>query len=230
MGDCLTLSVQLPLPSPLPHLSGIQSRILLVVFQSGQQFVSNEDVMKSGVGHSAWSEEQKKLIELRLLEKRSLRVIRGRSVCKTVSYKLTDKGRAVAFNLSCISKMISSPEMSEKLNLRTLSRVELENEIIESIEVALDSFGINLLPLVKGIIEDEGSRRWKEVIHDSQQLITTLRGLFGQSGASTIESMVVDNLKSRFDFESKENDLNNLISELKQKNSAGQLSQTVFEV
>lgn len=120
--------------------------------------------------------------------------------------------------------------MSEKLNLRTLSRVELENEIIESIEVALDSFGINLLPLVKGIIEDEGSRRWKEVIHDSQQLITTLRGLFGQSGASTIESMVVDNLKSRFDFESKENDLNNLISELKQKNSAGQLSQTVFEV
>jgi len=191
--------------------------------------VGNEDVMKSGIGHSTWSEEQKKLIEMKLLEKRSLRVIRGKSVCKTVNYKLTDKGRAVAFNLSCISNMISSRELSEKLNPQTLGRDELDRAIMESIEIALDSFGINLLPLVKGEMEAEGTCHWNEAIHESQRLIMTLRGLFGQEGANTIESMVVDNLKSRFDFESKKSDMRDLIAELKHKNSVGRLTQTIFE-
>jgi hypothetical protein len=230
LGNFLALPSQLRSPSTLPHLTGIQSRILLVMFQSGREFVSNEDLMKSGIGHSAWSEEQKKLIELRLLEKSSLRVMRGKGICKTVNYKLTDRGRAVAFNLSCISKMISSPELSEKLNSQDLNGEDLESEIVESIEVALDSFGINLIPLVKSNMEAE-THQWKDVLHRPQYLIAVLKDLFGQEGANTIESMIVDNLKSRFVFEMvNEKNLVCVVAELKRMNSARQLSQPIFEV
>jgi hypothetical protein len=209
----------------VPHLTALQSRILLVLFDSEEEFVNNEEVMKkSKVGHSTWSEGQKKLIELGLLEKKSNRVMRGKGVCKTVSYRLTDKGRAVALNLARISKMISCQETSEKLDPQTASWGDVQSEIIESIEVALDSFGINLLPLVRDNLEAEGILQWKDVIRDTRRLLAILRDLFGQEGANTIESMIVDNLRSRFASESmKRNDLEDLVEELKHENSARQI-------
>ena len=182
------------------------------------------------MGHSTWSEEQKKLIELRLIEKKSFRAMRGKGVCKTVCYKLTDRGRAIAFNLACISKIIAPHKQSERLELQFVSGEDLERGIIESIEVALDSFGINLISLVKSNVEAEGIHQWKDVVHDPGQLITILRELFGQEGTKTVESMIIDNLKSRFGIESKELGMKNLICELKQKSSSGRLPQAIFNV
>ena len=107
----------------------------------------------------------------------------------------------------------------------------LERVIIESIEVALDSFGINLIALVKGNMEADGVQVWKDVLQNPRRLMSVLRDLFGLAGANTIESMIFDNLKSRLAVESAmENDLVCLINEVKHKNSTGRLTQTIFDI
>lgn len=203
------------------HLSAIESRILVALFESDgrEQFVSNETVLeKTGIAQSTWSEEQKRLIEIGLLEKKAFRTIRTNNVCRIVNFRLTSKGRTVACNLANISRIIvqqSEPAGRPISEGDGLSEKELEFEVIESIEVALDSFGINLIPLVKSKLLDGVS--WEEVAKNPEILMAILGDLFGKEGSSTVESMIVENLKARFHFGSTENDLVRLIDELRSR-------------
>ena len=88
---------------------------------------------------------------------------------------------------------------------------------MESIEVALDSFGINLIPLVKSRLPQGAS--WDGVARHPETLIMILKDLFGKDGSNTVESMIIENLKARFGEESyaRENDLVGLIAEFRQK-------------
>jgi len=211
------------LSSVKTHLSAIQSRILVALFQSDgrQQFVRNETVLENtGIAQSTWSEEQKRLIDMGLLEKKAFKTIRTNNVCRIVNFRLTSKGRTVAFNLANISRMIfqqSEPTNFSSAGQITLSEKELQFEVMESIEVALDSFGINLIPLVKSRMP-EGTA-WEGVARNPRILISILRDLFGKEGSSTVESMIVENLKARFDVEgpSWENELVRLIDALREK-------------
>ena len=158
---------------------------------------------KTGIAQSTWSEEQKRLIDMGLLDKKAFKTIRTNNVCRIVNFRLTSKGKMVAFNLANISRMIVHPQngqtTSDPLSFAKtiLSQKELEYEIIESIEVALDSFGINLIPLVKSRLPEGAA--WEEVGKRPEILSLILVDLFGEEGSSTVESMIVENLKSRFD-------------------------------
>lgn len=215
------------------HLSAIQSRILVALFQSEgrQQFVPNETVLaRTGIAQSTWSEEQKRLIEMGLLEKKAFKTIRTNSVCRIVNFRLTGKGMTVAFNLANISRIIVQ-QQSDPLPAASptsqmhLSEEEFGYEVMESIEVALDSFGINLIPLVKSRLPEGIS--WSGITDNPETLISILRDLFGKEGSGTVESMIMENLRSRFDSKLpiEENDLANLVSEFKQKTVMNNLSQ-----
>jgi DNA-binding MarR family transcriptional regulator len=213
-----------------PHLSAIQSRILVALFQSeGRlQFLPNEAVLeKTGVAQSTWSEEQKRLIEMGLLEKKAFKTIRTNNVCRIVNFRLTSKGRTVAFNLANISRMIiqqSDPLQPDSFQIH-LTGKEFEYEVMESIEVALDSFGINLIHLVQSRLT--GGIPWVDVARHPEKLTTILIDLFGNDGSSTVESMIADNLRSRFGEGSaaNANDLVNLIAEFRQKRVTDEITQ-----
>jgi DNA-binding MarR family transcriptional regulator len=217
-----------PYPPPLSlirnHLSAIQSRILVALFQSeNQQFMPNELVLeKTCIAQSTWSEEQKRLIDMGLLEKKAFKTIRTNNVCRIVNFRLTSKGRTVAFNLVNISRMIVQGQnipLEASASLQTpLSIKDLEYEIMEAVEVALDSFGINLIPLVKSRLPENVS--WVEVARRPEILIVVLRDLFGKDGSSTVESMIAENLKSRFAI-AVSLSLPELVAELKQKKAVG---------
>jgi DNA-binding MarR family transcriptional regulator len=206
------------------HLSAIQSRILVALFQSDgrQQFVPNEMVLeRTGIAQSTWSEEQKRLMDMGLLEKKAFKTIRTNNVCRIVNFRLTGKGRTVAFNLANISRIIFQGQQNSDASIpnSTLSPSALEFEIIESIEVALDSFGINLIPLVKSKLPEGVT--WQNVARNPEILTTVLRDLFGKDGAATVESMIVENVKSRleggWDNNSTSEDLTRLVGELQRK-------------
>ncbi len=209
------------------HLSAIQSKILVALFQpDGSRYLPNEAVLeKTGIAQSTWSEEQKRLIDIGLLEKKAFKMIRTNSVCRIVNFRLTNKGRTVAFNLTNISRMIVQPqsELVEIHGAALLSEKEFEFEVIEAIEVALDSFGINLIPLVRGKLPDGIS--WNEVARRPEILRSILNDLFGKEGCATVESMIAENLKARFvpNTVGSENDLVNLVAQLRRKKVADQL-------
>jgi hypothetical protein len=175
---------------------------------------------KTGIAQSTWSEEQKRLIDMGLLEKKAFKTIRTNNVCRIVNFRLTSKGKTVAFNLANISRMIvqNDPlQTSGSTRPVPLSEKEFEYEVMESIEVALDSFGINLIPLVKSKLPEGAT--WEGVAQQPQILISILEDLFGKDGSSTVESMIVENLKSRFESDSTSltSDLVLLTGELKRK-------------
>jgi len=214
------------------HLTAIQSRILVSLFQSdGSHYVPNETVLeKTGIAQSTWSEEQKRLIEMGLLEKKAFKMLRTNSVSRIVNFRLTAKGRTVAFNLANISRMIVQPRSDAhgsagSQSSQPLSEGEFEFEVMEAIEVALDSFGINLIPLVKGRLAE--GFRWDEVARHPEIFTIILRDLFGKEGSATVESMIVENLKSRFALGSSisENDLTNLVAELRRTRVVDGLTQ-----
>ncbi len=199
----------------------------MALFQpDGSRYLPNEAVLeKTGIAQSTWSEEQKRLIDIGLLEKKAFKMIRTNSVCRIVNFRLTNKGRTVAFNLTNISRMIVQPqsELVEIHGAALLSEKEFEFEVIEAIEVALDSFGINLIPLVRGKLPDGIS--WNEVARRPEILRSILNDLFGKEGCATVESMIAENLKARFvpNTVGSENDLVNLVAQLRRKKVADQL-------
>jgi len=196
---------------------------------------------KTGIAQSTWSEEQKRLIDMGLLEKKAFKTIRTNNVCRIVNFRLTSKGKMVAFNLTNISRMIVQPENNlmavdpRSSAQSNLSEKDLEYEVMESIEVALDSFGINLIPLVKSRLPH--GIAWEQVSKRPEILTGILGDLFGKEGSSTVESMVVENLRSRFDLgaSSWDLELSRLIVELKGRFVAENIltrdaSERVFEL
>jgi|SRR5579872_5405602 len=213
-----------------PELTAIQSRILIFLFRSPQdEFMDNRRVLSgAAIAQSTWSQEQKRLIRKQLIEKRSFRSIRGDSVCKTVRFRLTSRGRAVALILSQISKIMIAPfqdSTTKSVESEFQSAEELERGIMEAIEVALDSFGINLIPLVKNKLEIEYLTPWNEILRYPDRLLAVLKDLFGTDGGTTIESMILDNLRFRFEslnLMNRRSDLPMLIAELLHTRITGQ--------
>ncbi len=199
---------------------------MVTLFQTdGSHYLPNEAVLeKTGIAQSTWSEEQKRLIDMGLLEKKAFKMLRTNNVCRIVNFRLTNKGRTVAFNLANISRMIVQPRNElETSNSAPLSEKEFEYEVIESVEVALDSFGINLIPLVRGRLPEEIA--WGDVARRPEILLMVLKDLFGKEGSATVEAMIVENLKARFVSGSLgyENDLVNLIAQLRRKKIADRI-------
>jgi hypothetical protein len=190
-------------------------------------FVRNEAVLKqSGVAQSTWSEEQNRLIAMGLIEKKAAKIINLNNVSKIMNYRLTQRGKVAALNLANISRLLLSknewngkgvPESDFSLAEEQASSTttgeqspqfpneQFDDIIRESIEVALDSYGINLVKLVKTTLAfDEDVPVWSDVPSKTDRLVRVLVSLFGPEGARTIETMINSNILSRIKPDSSE--------------------------
>ena len=193
------------------------------------EYLNSETILRdTGIAQSTWSEEQNRLTQMGLLEKKQSRIMTSNVITRVMNYKLTDRGRLVAQNLSNISRIlapeqfsgagISDLEATESSNegIRAMDQKEVDEKILECIEIGLDSFGMNLDELVKSEFERSGDLRWEEVSRYPEKLEILLGQLFGTGGSTTIESTVAANIRSRFGLRSiNSNRLSVLIAEIR---------------
>ena len=200
------------------------------------EHLNSETILReTGIAQSTWSEEQNKLIQMGLLEKRQSRIMSSNVITRVMNYRLTDKGRLVALNLTNISRILApdqfltvEPQQSGDPLARPIetpivsTRNYIDEKILECIEVGLESFGMNLDELVKSEIERAGEIPWEEIPMRPDLLENQLRRLFGDGGSSTIESMIAANIRSKFALRSINSDsISALIAEIRY--SAGKL-------
>jgi DNA-binding MarR family transcriptional regulator len=205
--------------------SRLQSKILAAIYFAEDEYVTTEMILKqTGIAQSTWSEEQNRLIANGLIEKKQSKVMSSKVITRIMNYKLTEKGRLVAHNLSNISRIMAPSQFVSKEPVRIekvareemrMSYTEIEQTLLECIEVGLESFGMNLDKLVKEEVRAEGMS-WEEITKNPDRLVFHLNELFGRGGALTIEQMISANIKSRFDLRSIASDsLYSIINELK---------------
>ncbi len=220
------------LADELIYVTRIQSKILVTLFRFGLQYVNNENFLKaSGIAQSTWSEEQLRLLELGLLEKKSFRVMTGSNVFRTVAFRLSGCGREVAFNLLNISRILDRSETnafqifgkSEPIGkIGVVEGKEIEKILLEAVEVALEGFGRDLLDLAKATIEVERNTTWENVVGVPDQLVEVLREICGRDGSEVVEAMICQNVRSLFGIDVIEShSLSSLINEVKQKANLG---------
>ena len=193
------------MPAPYSRLTEIQSRILLTILESGRDLVNNETILNGAeISRSTWAVEQNHLIEFGLLEKRSVRMISRKNVFKTVTYRLTEKGKTVTLNLLEISRILDSTKktvLSASANiLDEAGREDSEflNGIMESIEVALEGYGVNFVNDVRNVVGTEYKIQWRDVPGRLDVLEVVLVEFFGAEGAKNVLSMICANIRSRF--------------------------------
>ena len=212
-----------------PFLTQLQCRILTAIFFSKIEYLNSETILKeTGIAQSTWSEEQNRLTEMGLLEKKQSRLMTSNVITRVITYRLTDKGRLVALNLANISRILAPDQFSrieiselngassETLRNELIDEKSLDEKILECIEIGLDSFGMNLDDLVKSEIVKSGELKWELIPRYPEKLEILLSQLFGGGGSSTIESMIAANIRSRFGLRSIKSDkMVALISELR---------------
>ncbi len=209
--------------------SRLQSKILAAIYFAQDQYVTTEAILKqTGIAQSTWSEEQNRLIESGLIEKKQSKVMSSKVITRIMNYKLTEKGRLVAHNLTNISRIMAPDQFvakeahrirRESLDEPKMSYPEIERTLLECIEVGLESFGMNLDKLVQEEIRSEGIL-WEQITKYPDRLVFHLNELFGRGGSLTIQRMISANIKSRFDLRSISSDsLPSLINELKASSS-----------
>jgi predicted transcriptional regulator len=214
------------------RLTETQAKIVLTIFQSSPDYIKNDAILKgASISRSTWAVEQNNLIDLGLLEKKSTRNISKNNVFRTVSYRLTERGKAVAFNLSEISKILDSGRSPPIVlgpiegGSRRAGDVLLENhgvedpeifaQLRECIEVALDGYGINFVVDVRQVLESDYKVSWARVPKRVDLLLNILKDFFGADGARTIETMICKNIRSHFELTTaSNNDLQTLIAEV----------------
>jgi hypothetical protein len=214
--------------------SRIQSRILAVIHSSLEENVTTEMILKeTGIAQSTWSEEQNRLIENGLLEKKQTKIMSpgSKAITRIMRYSLTTKGKLIAHNLANISRIMAPEKFLTQFSAKSeKSRPEgadeekillapdshsLDDTILECIEVGLESFGMNLDKLVKEGVQSSGLE-WKEVSKNPDKLVYHMVQLFGKGGALTIEQLISANIKSRLQLHSiSSNNLSSIISELR---------------
>jgi hypothetical protein len=211
-----------------PFLSQLQCRILSSMFLSKTEYLNSEAILKrAGIAQSTWSEEQNRLTEMGLLEKKQSRIMTSNIITRVMNYKLTDKGRLVALNLTNISRILAPDQFpSNSYELQGIQKPsfqsvphdesDLDFKILECIEIGLDSFGMNLDKLVKSEIEKSAKIQWTQIANFPEKLEFHLRELFGTGGSATIESMIAANMRSRFSLPSiRSNSIPSLIAEIR---------------
>jgi hypothetical protein len=225
------------------QLNEIQSNILIVILTAGVDFVNNEFVLNAaGISKSTWAAEQNELAKLRLIEKIPSRIITNGKILKTVNFRITEKGQLVALNLLRISAILESKNEVSVQDLGELKAQELlmrfdgnhfvdcSNEIREAIEVAIESYGTNFLRDVRIVLEREHHVKWFDIVNNTEKLSFVLRDFFGLKGAKTIESMICDDVRSRFGLDPRKNDnLQSLISGVSAREIRGLTATTTPE-
>ncbi len=195
-------------------LTAIEAKILVSLARSKDNVLITESILKeTRISGSTWAEEQNKLIAIGLIDKKPVRVMSRGNVSRVMSYKLTDKGKLVAVNLLNISRILStglnaSPAAKDgDASMMSFDQVHsssvstehvgdsIDGRIKESIEIGLDSFGVNLEKLVRETVEAEIGVSWERIAQAPEQLMVVLRDLFGPEGANTIESMIAANIR-----------------------------------
>ena len=163
-----------------PFLSQIQCRILIAIFFSKAEYLNSEMILKdTGIAQSTWSEEQNRLMRMGLIEKKQSRTMASNVITRVMNYRLTDKGRLVALNLSNISRILD-PQQFPTFNAAESSVPqepvvgdefkEIDEIIMDCIEIGLESFGMNLDELVRSEIEKSGELRWEQISRHPEKL------------------------------------------------------------
>lgn len=218
------------------HLTPIQTRILIALAKSKLGSLYTDEIVKlTGIATSTWSAEQGKLTSMGLIEKHLVRIIELNHISKRMNYKLTEKGKVVGSSLLNISRVLSVGDFASKVSdeqlLRqskdnrirsgtdTQSNQEFERTIDECVEIALDSFGSDLVNLVKHSLEAEHKVAWIRLAENTEVFETVLRDYFGLQAAEKLEKLIVANLRSRFELkENRIDSLSHLIIEARLKN------------
>ena len=209
-----------------PHLTLIDSKILLTLMKSKQGFLNTDEILAlTGIATSTWSAEQGKLVSMGLLKKRMIRIIEHDHISKRMNYGLTEKGKEVGTNVLNISKILTKNE-SERNSLGSVLISNSKNDdfrsmIGECVETALDSFGSNLVYLVKKSFEAEHEIPWIQLSEKSETLENVLRDYFGLQASEKLKKLIAANIRSRFDIANLRNeDLAFLISEARKKDTS----------
>jgi hypothetical protein len=181
--------------------------------------VNNEAILKGAeISRSTWAIEQNNLLDLGLIEKRFTRSLSDRNILRTVNYRLTERGKAIAANLLEISRILDSASIPIRVGtqnsmLPNILKPRLYTEdsdtngkVLESIEVALEGYGVNFLEDVRAELSSRHKVQWDKIPQQIDLLIQVLMDFFGVEGAKTIESMICANIGSRFDLHARETD------------------------
>lgn len=220
------------------HLTPIETKILIALIRSKHCALHTDEILRqTGIATSTWSAEQGKLVGMGLIEKHMVRIIENNQICKRMNYELTDKGKKVGSNLLNISEILS-PDASEKQKIPDHSIFCNPKEIIsdslelasgsenfddaigDCVEIALDSFGSNLVNLVKNSLELEHSVQWTDLSDKIETFDAVLKDYFGVGSAQTLKKLISANIRSRFELGGsyQGDDLSYLISEARKKN------------
>jgi DNA-binding MarR family transcriptional regulator len=213
------------------HLTPIQTKVLIALTRSATGSLNPDEILlATGIATSTWSAEQGRLVSMGLIKKQMIRVIKLNQISKRMNYGLTEKGRMIGQNLLNISKILgeNSGEISFARRVEDEDQV-FGSQIAECVEVALDSFGSNLVNLVKSSLEIEHQIPWKELSERSDVFEEVLRDYFGVGAAEKLKKLIAANIESRFEVRAKDShsgDLALLISVAKQR-SAGKKTKDI---
>jgi DNA-binding HxlR family transcriptional regulator len=222
-------------------LTPIETRIIVTMVQSKNDTIRTEEILKKiGIANSTWSAEQAKLVSMGLIDKRLVRTLEGNHISIRMNYRLTEKGKLVGLNLLNIIKILGTEksqaetrgglmtdpgkdQMESDVLGATDEASEFGDKIGECVEIALDSFGSNLVTLVKNSLEVEHEILWEDLFKRSDDFESVLRDYFGLEASKKLRKLIAANIKARFDLEDSQNeDLSYLI--LLARRKAGFLS------
>ncbi len=182
--------------------------------------LNSEAILRdTGIALSTWSAEQGKLVEMGIIEKHLIRVLTNDSISKRMNYKLTDGGVAIALNLRNISKILSGTKSASRIVGKPAE--DFEERIQECVEIGLESFGANLVTLVKTALECEHGVPWSRIPENPDKLLAVFRELFGEEASKKLETVISANIISRFALGSAQaKDLSSIISSARKSFSA----------
>jgi DNA-binding MarR family transcriptional regulator len=211
-----------------PILTPIQAKILLAMLRAKDHSLNSEAILReTGIALSTWSAEQGKLVEMGIIEKRLVRVLTNDNISKRMNYKLTESGVAIALNLSNISKILSGTRYGGRIAGKPAE--DFDERIRECVEIGLESFGANLVTLVKTALESEKGVPWSRIPENPDRLLLVCREFFGEEASKKLETVISANIISRFALGSVQaKDLSSMISSARRSfstNGAGNLEE-----
>ncbi len=208
------------------QLTPIDMKILVTLMKSERGFLNTDEILnQTGIATSTWSAEQNKLVTMGLIKKRMVRIIERDYISKRMHYGLTEKGKDIGTNLLNISKILTRDRKEQvaasgSILLSSYRNDDFANKLGECVEIALDSFGSNLVYLVKKSFEAEHQISWNQLPDRSEILQLVLRDYFGLRASEKLEKLIAANIRSRFDIGNlRSEDLTLLISEARKRNS-----------
>jgi hypothetical protein len=151
-----------------------------------------------------------KLVDLKLVEKKELRVMEDNTVKRIVGYRLTPEGFQLASRLCGGSN--DGPDVQPGLE-------PFNEEIMSCIEAALDSFGPKFKSTVYERFEITHKMGCKEIPNKISEFTIMLKQYFGLGAAGSLEELILTNLSVSFSVETKGKNLSEIVSQIKSRNN-----------